>query len=49
MVQSFNLSVASALMLAEAARQGAAAGMYGQRLWTDEEYETRLNAWLEKS
>lgn len=49
MVQSFNVSVASALMLAEASRQRAAAGMYEHRLWSDEEYETRLNAWLEKA
>ena len=49
MVQSFNVSVASALMLAEASRQRAVAGMYEHRLWTDEEYETRLNAWLEKA
>ncbi len=49
MVQSFNVSVASALMLAEASRQRAVAGMYDRRLWTDEEYETRLNAWLEKA
>ena len=49
MVQSFNVSVASALMLAEASRQRAAAGMYEQTLWTGEEYEARLNAWLEKA
>lgn len=49
MVQSFNVSVASALMLAEASRQRFMAGMYDKRLWTDEEYEERLNAWLEKA
>jgi len=49
MVQSFNVSVASALMLAEASRQRAVAGMYDHRLWSDEEYEERLNAWLEKA
>ena len=49
MVQSFNVSVASALMLSEASRQRALAGMYEQRLWNDEEYEERLNAWFEKA
>ena len=49
MVQSFNVSVASALMLSEASRQRSLAGMYGRRLWSDEEYEERLNAWLEKA
>ena len=49
MVQSFNVSVASALMLSEASRQRALAGMYEQRLWSDEEYEERLNAWFEKA
>jgi len=49
MVQSFNVSVASALMLSEASRQRAEAGMYENRLWSDEEYEQRLNAWLEKA
>ena len=49
MVQSFNVSVASALMLSEASRQRALAGMYEQRLWNDEEYEERLSAWFEKA
>jgi tRNA (guanosine-2'-O-)-methyltransferase len=49
MVQSFNVSVASALMLSEASRQRALAGMYESRLWDDEEYEERLNKWLEKA
>ena len=49
MVQSFNVSVASALMLSEASRQRALAGMYEQRLWNDEEYEERLNAWFEQA
>lgn len=49
MVQSFNVSVASALMLAEASRQRALAGMYGESGWTDEEYARRLDAWLEKA
>ncbi len=49
MVQSFNVSVASALILAEASRQRALAGMYRQRLWTDEEYAERLSAWMDKA
>ena len=49
MVQSFNVSVASALILAEASRQRALAGMYSQRQWTDEEYARRLSAWLDKA
>lgn len=49
MVQSFNVSVASALILAEASRQRAASGMYEQTLWTEEEYAARLDAWLEKA
>ena len=49
MVQSFNVSVASALMLAEASRQRSLAGMYERRLWSDEEYGQRLNAWLDKA
>ncbi len=49
MVQSFNVSVASALMLAEASRQRSLAGMYDTLLWSEEEYAVRLNAWLEKA
>ncbi len=49
MIQSFNVSVAAALLLAEAARQRALAGMYERTAWTDEEYAARLAAWLEKS
>ena len=49
MVQSFNVSVASALILAEASRQRALAGMYGRCLWSDEEYAARLSAWLDKA
>lgn len=49
MVQSFNVSVASALMLAEASRQRAIAGMYDAAMWTDDEYSRRLEAWLEKA
>ncbi len=49
MVQSFNVSVASALILAEASRQRAVVGMYERMLWTEAEYAARLNAWLEKA
>lgn len=48
MIQSFNVSVAAALMLAEASRQRAAAGMYERLSWTDGEYAERLALWLEK-
>ncbi len=48
MVQSFNVSVAAALMLAEASRQRREAGMYERMTWTDEEYAERLALWLEK-
>ena len=49
MIQSFNVSVAAALLLSEASRQRAAAGMYEHMTWTEEEYQTRLHTWLEKS
>ena len=48
MIQSFNVSVAAALMLAEASRQRREAGMYERMTWTDEEYAERLALWLEK-
>lgn len=48
MIQSFNVSVAAALMLAEASRQRASAGMYERLSWTDGEYAERLALWLEK-
>lgn len=48
MIQSFNVSVAAALMLAEASRQRREAGMYDSMTWTDEEYAERLALWLEK-
>ncbi len=44
MVESLNVSVAAATVLAEAARQREAAGMYAPR-W-DEERERALAAWL---
>ncbi len=49
MVQSFNVSVASALILSEASRQRADAGMYSRLQWTEEEFRSRLKAWLEKA
>ena len=48
MIQSFNVSVAAALMLAEASRQRREAGMYERISWTNEEYAERLALWLEK-
>ena len=48
MIQSFNVSVAAALMLAEASRQRREAGMYERMSWTNEEYAARLALWLEK-
>ena len=48
MIQSFNVSVAAALMLAEASRQRRLAGMYEHMTWTPEEYEARLADWLER-
>jgi len=49
MVQSFNVSVASALMLSEASRQRAVAGMYDRMLWSGSEFDERLSAWLDKA
>lgn len=48
MIQSFNVSVAAAVILAEAARQREAAGMYDRPTYPPEEYATRLEKWLEK-
>ena len=48
MIQSFNVSVAAALMLAEASRQRREAGMYERMSWTNVEYAERLALWLEK-
>ena len=48
MIQSFNVSVAAALMLAGASRQRREAGMYERMSWTNEEYAERLALWLEK-
>lgn len=48
MIQSFNVSVAAALLLSEASRQRKAAGLYETLHWTPEEYAARLALWLEK-
>lgn len=48
MIQSFNVSVAAAIILAEAARQRQAAGMYDKTAYTPEEYTARLEQWLQK-
>jgi tRNA (guanosine-2'-O-)-methyltransferase len=48
MIQSFNVSVAAALLLYEAARQRAAAGLYDSPRFAPEEFEQRLAEWIEK-
>lgn len=48
MIQSFNVSVAAALLLGEASRQRQELGMYKEKTYTDEEYEERLASWLER-
>ena len=48
MIQSFNVSVAAAIILAEAARQREAAGLYDAPGYAPEDYARRLEAWLEK-
>ena len=48
MIQSFNVSVASAIILAEAARQREAAGMYATPRYDAATLEARLGEWLEK-
>ncbi len=48
MIQSFNVSVASAIILAEAARQREAAGMYATPRFDEATLATRLGEWLEK-
>ena len=48
MIQSFNVSVASALILAEAARQRALAGAYDTPSYPPDELEQRYQDWLEK-
>ncbi len=46
MVQSLNVSVASALILYEAQRQRKAAGLYGKRKIPDHEYQRLKFEWL---
>lgn len=48
MIQSFNVSVAAAIILAEAARQREEAGFYAREEWEIPNFETRLAQWLEK-
>lgn len=48
MIQSFNVSVAAAIILAEASRQRAAMGMYDISRYTKEEYEEKLMLWMNK-
>lgn len=45
MVQSFNVSVAAALLLSEAERQRSAKGMFDERKISDNEYERLLFEW----
>ena len=47
-IQSFNVSVAAAIILAEASRQREAAGFYEQMRYTQEAYEAKLVDWLER-
>ncbi|MBQ3059560.1 MAG: RNA methyltransferase [Desulfovibrio sp.] len=48
MIQSFNVSVAAAVILAEAARQREAAGMYARPRLSEEEMAARLEDWLHR-
>ncbi len=48
MIQSFNVSVAAAVLLAEASRQRELAGMYDNKSYNDEEYAKKLALWVEK-
>lgn len=48
MIQSLNVSVAAAVILAEAARQREEAGYYDKPRMGREEFEARLAAWLAK-
>jgi len=48
MIQSFNVSVAAALLLAEASRQRREAGMYDGLSFSPEEYAAMLAEWLQK-
>ncbi len=48
MIQSFNVSVAAAIILAEAARQREEAGMYEHCRYDEKTFEARLRDWLER-
>ena len=48
MIQSFNVSVAAALLLAEAARQREAAGMYAEPRYTKDELDALYHEWAQK-
>ena len=48
MIQSFNVSVAAAIILAEAARQREDAGFYDAPRLPPDELERHLDLWLEK-
>ena len=46
MIRSFNVSVAAAVILAEASRQRVLAGMYAKPGYTEEEFAAKLDIWL---
>lgn len=48
LIQSLNVSVAAAVILAEAARQRELAGFYDKPRMAPEDYERRLQEWLAK-
>jgi tRNA (guanosine-2'-O-)-methyltransferase len=48
MIRSFNVSVAAAVILAEAARQRVLAGMYARPGYTEQEFAEKLDMWLKK-
>jgi len=48
MIQSFNVSVAAAIILAEAARQREQAKMYDKISYSQEEYDAKVVLWLQK-
>ena len=48
MIQSFNVSVAAAIILSEAARQREAAGMYGEPRLDAASLQAKMDEWLEK-
>ncbi|ABB38283.1 tRNA guanosine-2'-O-methyltransferase [Oleidesulfovibrio alaskensis G20] len=48
MIQSFNVSVAAAVILSEASRQRQQAGKYETPTYTEEEYAAVLEEWLAK-